>query len=319
MSTLERALAKAKLAGEKTVLSPRGASQLGRVTRVAHPPAQGPHDAVPDATARPGSDRHVQVDRAALRQVGLMAPESQEWRVVEEYRQIKRPLLAKAAGRAGLPIARANLVAVSSAVPGEGKTFTCINLAISIARERDWSVLLVDGDVAKPHVTGLFGLDTEPGLLDFLRDPDTSIDKCVIATDIPGLSILPAGRRDDYTDELLASDRMDQFLQYLADSNPRRLVLFDTSPLLAATQSALLASHMAQIVVVVKAGSTTHEQVLHAIAKLDPEKAIGLVLNQAQLGADRLAYGGEYGYGYGYNDGSQGESVADEAGAASHG
>jgi Mrp family chromosome partitioning ATPase len=115
---------------------------------------------------------------------------------------------------------------------------------------------------------------------------------------------LPAGRKDDYSDELLASERMDQLIQHAAAADPRRLVLFDTSPLLATTQSAVVAAHVAQIVVVIKAGSTLQEQVRHAIGKLNPEKAIGLVLNQSQLGADRLAYGGQYGYGYGYADAS---------------
>lgn len=302
MSVLERALAKAKTT-ERARAS--ATAQLGRVrdpTETGH----GRSDASAIGAVGFGhSDKQIEIDRNALRQAGLLAPESQEWRIVEEYRQIKRPLLAKAAGRAGLPIPHANLVAITSAVPGEGKTFTCINLAISIARERDWRVLLVDADVAKPHVTGLFGLESEPGLLDCLREPAMSVDRCIIQTDIPGLWILPAGRRDDYTDELLASERMNQIMQHLAERDPRRLALFDTSPLLATTQAAVLASHVAQIAVIVKAGSTTHEQVQHAIAKLDPEKAIGLVLNQAKLGADRLAYGGQYGYGYAYADHKQ--------------
>jgi protein-tyrosine kinase len=309
MSVLERALAKAKLVGDHGPRAAAGSSQLGRVRQSSPDPVRD-HSAADDGPiALDAPTKHVEIDRAALRQAGLLAPEGQEWRVVEEYRQIKRPLLAKAAGRAGSPMPRSNLIAVTSAVPGEGKTFTCINLAISIARERDWRVLLVDGDVAKPHITNLFGLEAEHGLLDCLRDHALSTDRCTIGTDIPGLSILPSGRRDEYLDELLASERMDQVMEHLAAADSRRLVLFDTSPLLATTQAAVLASQVAQIVVVVKAGSTTHEQARHAIAKLDPEKAIGLVLNQAQLGADRLAYGGQYGYGYGHSE----ESPADAA------
>jgi exopolysaccharide/PEP-CTERM locus tyrosine autokinase len=307
MSVLERALAKAKLAGDQSARAARP-PQLGRVREPA--PAPG-GDASPVSPVEVKPSKHIEIDRAALRQAGLLAPESQEWRILEEYRQIKRPLLAKAAGRAGLPIPRANLVAVTSAVPGEGKTFTCINMSISIAREKDWRVLLVDADVAKPHVTSLFGLGDEPGLLDCLRDPSLTIEQCTIATDIPGLSILPAGRRDDYTDELLASERMELVIQRLAGADPRRLVMFDTSPLLATTQAAVVAAHVAQIVVVVKAGSTTHEQARHAIGKLDPEKAIGLVLNQAQLGADRLAYGGQYGYGSDFPDRPQAGAAHD--------
>jgi protein-tyrosine kinase len=310
MSVLERALAKAKKAGDRSANSVNvGEPLLGRV-RSSEAPIRSP-ESTGTITAQT-SDKHIEIDRSALRSAGLLAPESQEWRIVEEYRQIKRPLLAKAAGRAGLPMPRGNAIAVTSAIPGEGKTFTCINLAISIARERDWRVVLVDADVAKPHVTTLFGLEAEPGLLDCLRDPAISIERCTVETDIPGLSILPAGRRDDYADELLASQRMDEVMQHLADADVRRIVLFDTSPLLATTQAAVVASQPSQIVVVVRAGSTTQEQVRHAIAKLDPEKAIGLVLNQAELGADRLAYGGQYGYGYGSRpENSQPGSVQD--------
>jgi protein-tyrosine kinase len=311
MSVLERALAKAKSAADPLAKSSIGPPRLGHVRPSQDAPESDGAATATAAAPLVRSDKHVEIDRGALRRVGLLAPESQEWRVVEEYRQIKRPLLAKAAGRAGLPMPRANAVAVTSAVPGEGKTFTCINLSISIARERDWRVLLVDADVAKPHVTGLFGLEAEPGLLDCLRNSSVAVDRCTIETDIPGLSILPAGQRDDYSDELLASEQMDHVMSQLVASDPRRIVLFDTSPLLATTQAAVVASQMAQIVVVVKAGSTTHEQVQHAVAKLDPEKAIGLVLNQAQLGADRLAYGGQYGYGYGYVDQPQPEPSQD--------
>ena len=299
MSVLERAFAKAKLAGERGAQAAAPAVQLGRVRELPGS-SQPSKDAsttanvtVPNFVAK-----HIEINRDELRRAGLLAPESQEWRILEEYRQIKRPLLAKAAGRMGSPIPRGNLIAVTSAVPGEGKTFTCINLSISIAREKDWHVLLVDADVAKPHVTRLFGLEAEPGLLDCLRDPSVTMERCTIATDIPGLAILPAGRKDDYADELLASERMDQFMQHAAAADTRRLVLFDTSPLLATTQSAVVAAQVAQIVMVIKAGSTLQEQVRHAIGKLNPEKAIGLVLNQSQHGADRLAYGGQYGYGY---------------------
>ena len=104
---------------------------------------------------------------------------------------------------------------------------------------------------------------------------------------------------------------MEEVIQQLASADPRRIVLFDTSPLLGTTQSAVVAALASQVVLVVKAGSTTHEQARHALGKLDPEKAIGLVLNQAQLGADRLAYGGQYGYGFGFPDRAETGSAHD--------
>ena len=241
----------------------------------------------------------LKVDHDALRAAGLLAPQSQARQVADEYRHIKRPILANASGRGQRPLERGNLVMVGSAVSGEGKTFTCINLCLSMATEKDWSVLLVDADVAKPHVSRLFGLGDAPGLLDVLRDHNIRAASVVSPTDVPGLSIMPAGGRDEFAAELLASERMEEICRQLAGEDRRRMIVFDSSPILQTTEAPILASHVGQMVMIVKADRTSRQQLQTAISKIDPELPISLVLNQAKSGGLLDMYiGGNY-YGYG--------------------
>ena len=156
------------------------------------------------------------VDAAQLRANGLLAPDADERRLAEQYRTIKRPLLRNAAPSLEPPLPNGNLVAVVSALPVEGKTFTCLNLCLSIARERDWSVVLVDADYSKPHLTRMLSAERQPGLIDLLRNPSESFDSFVMPTDVPGLSLLPSGAHDPHASELLASKRMDEICAGLA-------------------------------------------------------------------------------------------------------
>ena len=236
----------------------------------------------------------VVVDHGQLRANGLLAPGEDERRLADQYRAIKRPLLGNAdpSKRSVLPLG--NLVIVASALSGEGKTFTCINLCLSIARERDWSVVLVDADSSKPHLTRLFSADREPGLMDLLRDPGLSFDDLVMPTDIPGLSLLPAGAHDAHASELLASRRMKELCLKLSSVDAGRMIVFDSSPLLLTTEAIALASQVGQVLMVVKADCTPQQAVLAALDKLDPEMAINCVLNQTS-GADLSESYGYYG------------------------
>jgi Mrp family chromosome partitioning ATPase len=186
---------------------------------------------------------------------------------------------------------------VASALPGEGKTFTCVNLCLSIARERDWTVVLVDGDCSKPHLTRLFAAENEPGLIDLLREPALTFDALVMPTDVPGLSLLPAGSRDPRASELLASKRMDELCATLSAGDPGRIVVFDSSPLLMTTEAIAIAANVGQIAVVVRANETRREAVLATLEKLDPTKAIACILNRNADGGEHSENYGHYGYG----------------------
>lgn len=238
----------------------------------------------------------VTVDFDLLREAGLLAPEKQQRHIADQYRLIKRPLLNNASGHSADQSENGNVIMVASALSGDGKTFNCINLALSIATEKDKSVVLVDADVAKPHVSELFGLDKEPGLIDVLTIPDCDVGEVIAETNIPGLRILPAGRHDEHATELLASRRMEAVVEAMSKRFPDRIVIFDSPPLLMTSEARVLASRMGQIVLVIRSGSTPQHAVQAAYESLDPDKAISVILNQSSKGFGGETYGG-YGYG----------------------
>lgn len=254
----------------------------------------------------PRTDKLITIDRKLLRSTGLMPAEDQERRFANEYRQIKRPLIAFSRENVD-PKHSGRLIMLTSALPGEGKTFTTINLAMSMAREKDLHILLVDADVAKPHISRTFGVDQEAGLLDSLGDDRTDVESLVVPTDIPGLSILPAGHQSENATELLASQRMERMAAALASRSPNRIVLFDSSPLLLTSESRVLANMVGQIVLVVRAGATSPQAVMDAVSSLGSNwetKNVGLVLNQSEA-ADPGTY---YGYGDYYGAGAQAQT-----------
>ena len=242
----------------------------------------------------------VEVDKALLESEGFLVSGVNQMRLADECRLIKRPILANALGEKVARPERANLVMVGSALPGEGKTFTCINLALSIAREKDWSVVLVDADCARQHLSTLFSADNEPGLLDILRDPELDPNDLIMPTSVSSLSILPAGTRDELAVELLSSERMTELADRWARGNPRRMFVFDSSPLLLTTEPTVLSGVVGQVALVVHAGHTSHANIKAAIEKLDPNVAVNAILNQAEIGLGAHA-GGYYGY-YGHQD-----------------
>jgi protein-tyrosine kinase len=249
-----------------------------------------------------GAHRLLQLDRSALREQGLLPSLEDEKLVARQFRRVKRPLVA--ASMAPAPSSGRHedgVVVVASAMPGEGKTFTTVNLAFSLALEKDISVLLIDADLLKPHVSSAFGIADEPGLVDALLDENVDVEDLVFDTDQLGLSVLSAGRRDDNATELLASRRMRELVQTMRRRDPRRILLFDSSPLLVTTESRELGEIAAQIVLVVKAGATPRQSVYDALDMFPEDKRVGLVLNRAA----RTASDGEYYDYYGYGAGSR--------------
>lgn len=226
---------------------------------------------------------------------GMVSPSLKDSRQAEEYRQIKRPLLVNATGKNRRPVDKGNVVMVTSAFPGEGKTYTTINLAMSVAIERNHSVLIVDCDVIKQSLSSLFGLENQPGLLDVLEGEEFTLKDVIVSTDVPSLKILPAGQAHDYSTELLASDEMGRIMDEMAARYSDRIIIFDSPPLLMTSQSAVLTSHAGQILVVVEEGVTPQNSVVDAISQLDKNKVIGTILNKRS----RLNRGDQYGGYYG--------------------
>ena len=270
----------------------------------ATPVADRPVEAAGSLPCR--SDRKVTIDRSALRGPGLIAPENEERRLGEEYRLIKRPLLKAMSGEDAAPLS--NVIVVTSAVPGEGKTFTCVNLALSLALERNREVVLVDGDVAKRDITRLLKLDDEPGLLDAAGAEHRELADTVLRTDLPSLYLLPAGNQHAEATEILASERMTALIAELA-SDRRRIVLIDSPPLLVTSEAGVLAALAGQVVVVVKASETPQEIVLRAVESLPEDKSVSLILNQV-LSVPERSYG-HYGYYGDYGSGRMPEKTAE--------
>lgn len=232
------------------------------------------------------------VDVNGLRAGGYLPEVTKDRQFADHYRRIKRPLIEKALSgdsAGGEP----RVIMVASAVPGDGKTFTSINLALSMALERDISVLLLDSDVAKHHITDIFGLRERKGLLDALTDPSIDPEALVIPTSLRGFSVLSAGTRMEGTAELLSSNRMRQIVTSLCARNPRRILLLDSPPLLITNEGRALVKLAGQVVLVVRAGVTPRHAVQAAIAMFDEKQAGGLILNEVKVGLTE----GYYGYG----------------------
>ena len=242
--------------------------------------------------------RRIEVDRKSLSDAGFIAPEDEERLIVDQYRQIKQPLIAHAFGKHATKVANGHLILITSALGGDGKTFSCINLALSLAREQDRSVLLVDADIAKAHVSSLFGLARQKGLMDVLEQGSRlECQDVIVSTDVAGLSVMPAGQMHVHATELLSSNRMERMIQALTAQDPDRIVLFDSSPLLLTSESRILAALVGQVVIIVRAGETPQHAVQKAIGMIEEGKALNLVLNQVRKGTDEDYYG--YGYGAG--------------------
>lgn len=237
---------------------------------------------VEDRPVGPSAPYHL--DRLALKRKGLLlADNGVDGRLADELRRIKRPLLNNAMGKGAETFARGNRILVTSAEPGEGKTFAAINLALSLAREADFEVLLVDGDIPKSDITHVLGLDDAPGLMDVVANEQLAPAEVIIRTDVPNLLVVPAGKRHPLAAELFRSRRMDYVMDELAGRNRRRLLVFDSAPLLVTTESHVLASHMGQVVMMVAAGRTRQHAVNAAVQSLNDFQFVGLVLNMSRL------------------------------------
>jgi protein-tyrosine kinase len=275
----------------------RAAGAVAKPESLAPPPRSAGLLAEPptDSPTLPDYDyRRVAVDIAALRAAGHLPDASEDQRFAEHFRRIKRSVVTKAtAAGAG---SDSRLVAVTSPLPGDGKTFTSVNLAFSLSRERDLCVLLVDADLHRSQITQDLRLEDQPGLVDALLDEARDAESLVLRTDVPGLDILPAGRSVEDAPELAASARMAQIVGRLVARNPRRLVLLDCAPVLAASEVRTLMQLPGQVLLVVRAGQTPQQAVVDAVAQLDPARLQGLILNDARHGAaSYYGYSGYYG------------------------
>jgi Mrp family chromosome partitioning ATPase len=229
----------------------------------------------------PGSWTRIDTDR--LSAAGALTPKRMRSHLADEVRLIKHSLLpaSTTAGAGG-----GNVIMLTSALPGEGKSFLAVNLAVAIASERDREVVLVDADFERGTALDRTGITPGTGLLDVLRDQNMDFTDAIVGTDIDGLYVVGGGRRDDFASELLGSQRMRAFMSALGGPGGERIVLVDAQPLLASAEPASLAAQVGQVALTVQADRTDRNSLDHALDLLPDGPACKLVLNRTQGGTD---------------------------------
>jgi receptor protein-tyrosine kinase len=233
----------------------------------------------------------IRIDLARLRKAGMVTPTGGRERVFDEFRIIKRPILLNVSKDGNAADSRRNLVMVTSARPGEGKTFTAISLAMSVVAEQDVHVLLVDADLSKRNLSHTLGLRGRPGLIDLLCKNPPPLADVLLTTDVPRLNVLPAGGDHPLANELLAGPTMRQLVRSISDRYRHGLIIFDTSPALVSTDPSVLALSVGQVIMVVQANRTSRSSVQEALALLKGCDQIHLVLNRVPLSELTDQYG----------------------------
>lgn len=277
-------------------------TELGRVDATEQKPAVAKpiEEKVTEAAIEDsieGKRRSVQVE-SRLRDAHMLVHNSGlSANFYDEYRRIKRPLLSNAFGKSSSLVDQGNILLVTSSLPGEGKTHTAINLALSIAQEKDHTVMLVDCDIIRQGVSRMLGTSGLPGLVDVLEDERCTVADVMLRTDIPQLTLLSAGKKDEYATELLSSQRMLEIVNEMANRYDDRLIIFDGPPLLATPQAQVLTGLVGQVVFVVETGKTPQAVVDEALEMIPEDQAVGIVMNKNEY----VVGSGGYQY-YGYYD-----------------
>lgn len=276
----------------------------GQDTGTSHPeaaqapqPTENPVEERAQSSKAVRKSTRVEINLASLRARDFITPDSETTTMAEEFRIVKRSLLLNAFAKGEGAIRNGNLILVTSTQPGEGKTFCAVNLAMSIASERDTTVLLVDADTHKPEVLRTLGVEGGKGLVDVVADNTLDLGDCLLRTNVENLTLLPAGRQHNLTTELLASERMGIIVEEIAKRYSDRIVIFDSPPALASSISSVLALHVGQILFVVEAERTREPQLKEALSLVNSCENINLLLNKSRYAAGDKKFGSYYGYG----------------------
>lgn len=244
----------------------------------------------------PPPGRKVHIDLSELNAVGVYGPDDVRTRTTEEFRMVKRTILRNIVDPVEAEDAARNprLLMVTSCLQGEGKTFVSLNLAMSLAAERDLTVLLVDTDVSQSSVLKRLGIEPGKGLIDLLGDPSLELHDVLIRTDIEGLTILPAGTPHQFGTELLASEQMARLIAELFRRDPERVIIFDAPPVLVTSEPSTLAMYVGQIVFVVEASKTNRTSIQEALNLIGYCPNIGFVLNKVKFQFGSARFGSYY-------------------------
>lgn len=298
MSKIQKALeALRKTGGEPSApVLPRG-DGAATAQFVPSPVARAPEPQAAAAVVERIQPKHkFSLNRERLTESGLLPAGDAERVVADQFRRIKRPLL-QSAFEIDLPVGdNANVIMMTSALPGAGKSFCAFNLARSISVERDAGAVLVDADVLKPSISRELELSDRIGLIDYLLDRSIELSDILLRSDNNDVFFIPAGNKHPEATELIASRRMQELVAQLSTEFSSRAVIFDTPPMLLTNEAQVLAQHVGQIVMVVEARVSSQETVLRALGMLDGSKPINAILNKSRS-AQNEGYGSDdYGY-----------------------
>ncbi|VFQ44324.1 CpsD/CapB family tyrosine-protein kinase [Desulfoluna butyratoxydans] len=211
----------------------------------------------------------------------------------EQFRAVKTSIMFPADGR------EIRTLLVTSAVPGEGKTFVAANIAASIAGSMDNHVLVVDSDMRHPSMAAYFSLSPQVPGLDYYLNHRCALEEVIYHTEIDKLSVLPAGGGVPNPSELITSSTMTRMIGEVRERYEDRYVIIDSPPPLFAPETIALAKHVDGIIVVVRNDKTLKKSVADLLERLDRSRVVGIVLNRHKA---------PFGVGYGYRNYPYGKS-----------
>lgn len=302
-NTIEKALQR-KNELEKQVESQNAKNETTDVSSVEEPgiKTNTPEVKTSADDNKESSANALHINLEALEARGFVSLTGKRKQINDEFREIKRKLIRTAFGPLSSTLHNSNIIMVTSSRPSEGKTFTAVNLALSIASEQDKTVLLVDSDVLKPNVLRTLGIDKKKGLMEYLRGEVKDISEVLYHTNVDKLKIIPAGRSHHLSTEYLASQKMNETIDEFSNRYSDRVVIIDSPPLIGITETAVLANFAGQAAVVVEEGRAKLSDIKTSVERLNPEMAIGFIINKSIYHDDSSSY-----YGYYYSEDNQGD------------
>jgi Mrp family chromosome partitioning ATPase len=256
-------------------------------------PAHG--DDVPDLARRDVEDKLTAIEIDKLRAVALNNALLQENRIIVNGQESPAGPSYKVLRTRLLQLMRTNhwsTLAVTSTAPGEGKTVTAINLALSFARDVNTTTVLADFDLRKPSVAKYLGILPDHGVVDVLNGT-VSLEQALVSPGLPRLGLLLNSAPTEGSSERLASPSVSKIVRRLR-AGPQRIVVFDMPPLLAGDDVLAFAPHVDALLVVVAEGVTTRETLLAAKELVKGFNVVGTVLNRSVESATNHYY--SYGY-----------------------
>ena len=249
-------------------------------------------------TTAPVRSRSVTLSSTGLAANGIVLPGGAYSRTVEEFRAIKRHVLANAQrARAAASPEASRVVLVTSARPGDGKTFAAINLALALAYEKDIRVLLFDADAYRQSLLQYLGITAEAGWIDVVSAASIAPGERVLQTNVPNLEVLPAGKERPEIPELMSSRHMKRLLDELVRQDPDRYIIIDSLPCLTSTEPSILTALAGQTLFVVAAHKTSRDEIDSSLRLLNMSPSVNLILNKAEPLLSEQFKGYEQGYG----------------------